>query len=45
MNILIEKYSSDNLENVTEIWNNIIDEGTSFHWDYHFSTDAIQKSL
>ena len=45
MNIEIRKYNNNNIPEMTKIWNDIIDEGTSFPWDEHFSPEKVQYVL
>lgn len=43
--LVIKKYNNDDILKITKIWNDIIDEGSSFHWDEHFSPEKVQYIL
>ena len=43
--ISIKKYTADDLYIIVDIWNEIIDEGNSFHWIEHLPEGKIEYIL
>lgn len=43
--VRIDKYNDNDVAQITKIWNDIIDEGTSFHWEEHFSIEKVKYVL
>jgi L-amino acid N-acyltransferase YncA len=41
MEILIRKFTDGDLDQVMDIWNDVIDEGKCFYWKEHFSKDYV----
>jgi len=42
MDIILRKYTHNDIAIITKILNEIIDEGTSFHWEEHFSEGKVE---
>ena len=42
MDIILRKYVPNDISIITRIWNEIIDEGTSFHWEEHFFESQVE---
>lgn len=45
MDINLRKYNLNDIGNITKIWNEIIDEGNSFHWEEHQPEGKIEYIL
>lgn len=45
MNIIIREFKNEDINSIESIWNGVIDEGDSFFWKEHFSTDTISEIL
>ncbi|WP_010233019.1 GNAT family N-acetyltransferase [Clostridium arbusti] len=45
MNIIIRKFKNEDIHSIESIWNEVIDEGESFFWKEHFSTNKILEIL
>lgn len=45
MDIEVMKFNDIDLEMISVIWNEIIDEGLNFFWKEHFSKEEIKKIL
>jgi ribosomal protein S18 acetylase RimI-like enzyme len=42
MEVVLRKYNSNDVSIITKIWNEIIDEGTSFHWEEPFPEGKVE---
>lgn len=45
MDITIREFKNEDINSIEVIWNEVIDEGESFFWREHFSTDTISQIL